>query len=497
MIEKIKELTKDTIIYGISTIVGRFLNFLLVPIYTNYISTSDFGVFANIYAYIAILTILFIYGMDAAFLKYSSLADESKKKDSFSTPFIFVFLTTILIVLLLFILKIPFLDLMKVPSEYSYLYLYFILILAFDATALIPFASLRLKRKAARFTSIKLINIFINLSLNLILIVGYNYGIEAIFISNLAASGFSLLALLPEIISNLKINVDPELLKKMLWFGIPYLPASIAAMLVQVIDRPIVLALTDASTLGVYQANYKLGIFMMLFVSMFQYAWQPFFLTNAKEKNAKDIFSKILTLFLLSATFIWIVLTLFVEDLAKFEFLPGKTIIGQEYLSGLIIVPIILLGYLFHGLYVNFTAGIYIEEKTKYFPIVTGSGAVINTAVNFLLIPFIGLIGAALATLVSYMVMSGGLFYVSQKFYETKYEYKKIGKILFLILVSASFYYYLIYTIEFIFIYKILFLFGFIFLMFLLKILKMEEFVSLTRLLFGRKNYYSNGLSKN
>lgn len=488
MIEKIKELTKDTVIYGISTIVGRFLNFLLVPIYTNFISTSDFGVFSNIYAYIAILTIIFIYGMDAAFLKYSSLAEESKKKDSFSTPFVFVMLTTIIIVAVLSILKSSFLTLMRVPSDYSYLYLYFILILAFDATALIPFASLRLKRKAAKFTSIKLINIFINLSLNLILIVVYNFGIEAIFISNLAASVFSFLALLPEIFSNLKLKIDFVLLKRMLWFGIPYLPASIAAMLVQVIDRPIVLALTDASTLGIYQANYKLGIFMMLFVSMFQYAWQPFFLTNAKEKNAKEIFSKILTLFLLAATFIWIVLTLFVEDLAKFEFLPGKTIIGREYLSGLIIVPIILLGYLFHGLYVNFTAGIYIEEKTKYFPMVTGSGAVINVVVNFLLIPIIGIIGAALATLFSYVVMSGGLFYVSQRFYEIKYEYKKIGKILFLILISASFYYYLIYSIEFIFIYKIFFLVGFISLMFLLNILKMNEVIFLIKLLLKRKN---------
>jgi len=488
MIEKIKELTKDTVIYGISTIVGRFLNFLLVPIYTNFISTSDFGVFSNIYAYIAILTIIFIYGMDAAFLKYSSLAEESKKKDSFSTPFVFVMLTTIIIVAVLSILKSSFLTLMRVPSDYSYLYLYFILILAFDATALIPFASLRLKRKAAKFTSIKLINIFINLSLNLILIVVYNFGIEAIFISNLAASVFSFLALLPEIFSNLKLKIDFVLLKRMLWFGIPYLPASIAAMLVQVIDRPIVLTLTDASTLGIYQANYKLGIFMMLFVSMFQYAWQPFFLTNAKEKNAKEIFSKILTLFLLAATFIWIVLTLFVEDLAKFEFLPGKTIIGREYLSGLIIVPIILLGYLFHGLYVNFTAGIYIEEKTKYFPMVTGSGAVINVVVNFLLIPIIGIIGAALATLFSYVVMSGGLFYVSQRFYEIKYEYKKIGKILFLILISASFYYYLIYSIEFIFIYKIFFLVGFISLMFLLNILKMNEVIFLAKLLLKRKN---------
>lgn len=489
MIKKIKELTKDTFIYGISTIVGRFLGFILVPFYTNVasITEEDFGIYSNIYAYLALFTIVFIYGMDAAFMKYSSLANENDKKNNFSTPFLFVTTTSVILSLILLLGKDFFIPLMEITSKYSNIYYYFIIILFLDSIALIPFASLRLKRKAAQFTLIKLVNIILNLSLNLYLIIVLKMGIEAIFISNLIASLFSLIALLPEIISNLRFRIDKQLVRKMLKFAIPYLPGSIAAMAVQVIDRPIVLAMTDAKTLGIYQANYKLGIFMMLFVSMFNYAWQPFFLNNAKEENAKQLFSKILTLFLLTASVIWIILTLFVSDFASWQIYHGKTIIGTKYLGGLYIVPAVLLGYLFHGLYINFTAGIYIEEKTKYFPLVTGIGAVVNVIVNILLIPIIGILGAALATLFAYMAMSVNLFFISQKYYEIQYEYVRIIKILSLLLISCCLYYFIYFNYEFNLIIKFIFLVGFTIAVFALNIISKEEVFRLTKILLKIK----------
>lgn len=489
MIEKIKELTKDTFIYGISTIVGRFLGFLLIPFYTNApsITESDFGIYSNIYAYMALLVIVFIYGMDAAFMKYYSIADPEKKKDNYSTPFLFVLLTSLILASILYFGRGIVIPLMEIPDKYSSIYYYFILILILDAIALIPFASLRLKRKAGQFTLIKLTNIILNILLNLVLILKFNMGIEAIFISNLVASFFSVVALLPEISANINLRIDREIVIKMLKFGIPYLPGSLAAMMVQVIDRPIIQALTDSKTLGIYQANYKLGIFMMLFVSMFHYAWQPFFLNNAKEENAKELFSKILTLFLLAASIIWIILTLFVGDFAGWEILNGKTIIGKKYLGGLYIVPAVLLGYLFHGLFVNFTAGIYIEEKTKYFPLVTGIGAAINVAANFILIPLIGILGAALATLFSYVAMSAGLFIISQKFYKIKYEYGKISKILLLLITTCLVYYYIYFNYEFSFAVKIILLFAFVSASFILKIVGVNEIKHLSRLLLRIK----------
>ena len=485
MLEKIKELTKDTAIYGISTIVGRFLGFLLVPFYTNVLNTSDFGVYSNVYAYLAFLNIVFIYGMDAAFMKYTSISGNSDKKKTFSTAYIFVFFSSLFLAVILFLLRNPFTALMAIPGNFHHLTQYVILILIFDTLSLIPFANLRLERKAGRFTAIKFVNILVNIALNLILVLKFRLGIEAIFIANLAASVVSFVLLLPDILRKLTFRIDPIILKKMLWFGIPYLPASIAAMIVQVVDRPVVLAMTNSSTLGIYQANYKLGIFMMLFVSMFQYAWQPFFLNNAKEKNAKELFSKILTLFMIVSSLIWIVLTLFVDDFARLEIYHHKTIIGREYLSGLVIVPIILLGYLFNGIYYNFQAGIYIEEKTKYFPYVTGAGALINVVVNVLLIPVLGIIGAALATLASYIVMATGLFFFSQKFYKINYEYWKILKIMILIFVTGIVYYYLYFQIGLTLLYKMILLIGFLGSMLALKIFEKNE-IQYAVNLFGR-----------
>ena len=474
MIEKLKELTKDTAIYGLSTIVGRFLGFLLIPFYTNVFTTSEFGIYANVYAYVAFFNIIYIYGMDSAFLKYSSLAEEEKKKATFSTPFLFVFFTSSILSLILFLTKDFAVAGMQIPDNFSYLIYYVIFILLMDSLALIPFAHLRLQRKASKFALVKILNIIINIALNLILILKYNYGIEAIFISNLAASAFSFIALAPEILKYLELKINKEILRKMLKFGIPYLPASMAATVVQVIDRPILKALTNDSTVGIYQANYKLGIFMLLFVSMFQYAWQPFFLNNAKEKNAKELFSKVLTLFIMVAGFIWILISLFIDDLVSIE-IAGKTIIGREFLGGLEIVPVILLGYIFHGIYVNFTAGIYIEEKTKYFPYITGAGAAVNVIVNLTLIPVLGIMGAAFATLASYLVMSISLFFVSQKFYKINYNYNRVLKLLGTIITIGIIYYYLLYNELLNLPFKFLLLFMYFGSLVFFRILKKEE----------------------
>ena len=271
----------------------------------------------------------------------------------------------------------------------------------------------------------------------------------------------------------------------MLKFALPYLPASMAATVVQVIDRPILKALTNDSAVGIYQANYKLGIFMMLFVSMFQYAWQPFFLNNARNEKAKELYSQVLTLFLMAAGFIWVIISLFIDDIVTIE-IAGKTIIGREFLSGLEIVPIILLAYIFHGLYVNFTAGIYIEEKTKYFPYITGAGAAVNVVVNLLLIPILGIMGAAFATLASYLVMSVSLFFVSQKFYKINYNYSRVLKLLGIIILIAVAYYYFFYNDLLNLPLKFLLLFIYFASLLLFKIVRKEE-ISSTLKAFLRK----------
>jgi O-antigen/teichoic acid export membrane protein len=484
MIEKLKELTKDTALYGISTIIGRFLGFILVPFYTNVFSPEEFGIQSYVYAFLAFGSIAYIYGMDAAFMKYATVIEKDKKK-VFSTGYIFVTVTTLFFSLILFASHSWIADQVDL-ANYSTIFIYVIGILFLDTATLIPFSELRLERKAGRFATIRILNIFINVSSNFILILVYKFGIEAIFISNLIASAFSFIALVPTIIENLKWEIDKPYLKKMLFFGITYLPASVASMIVQVIDVPIIRELTDEATLGIYRANYKLGVFMMLFVSMFHYAWQPFFLTNAKEENAKKIFSKVLSLFLIFTSFIWVVLSLFIEDLARIELLHGKTLIGTQYLVGIYIVPIILLAYLFHGLYINFIAGIYLEEKTKYLPIITGIGALINIVSNFILVPQIGILGGAISTLLSYIAMSIGIFFVSQKFYKIDYEYGLILKVFIVITIVSIIFYYFSFTDSLTISIKFIILGIFITLFLILKIIKPSDIKSSINILLRK-----------
>jgi len=349
---------------------------------------------------------------------------------------------------------------LRVPSQYIYLIYISAAILFLDANVVVPFLKLRLDRKAKTFSLYRVINISVNIILNIYLILVLHWGIEAILISNLVASAVSLLLILATIVKNFRLKFHSDLFKRMIKFGLPFLPAGFAVMLVQVIDVPILEKLTDLQTVGIYKANYKLGIFMMLFVSMFQFAWQPFFLQNAKEPNAKEMFSKILTYFTLVGSVILVTLSMFINDIAQIK-IAGFSLIGSEYWAGLHIVPIVLLAYLINGMYSVFSAGIYIEEKSIYVPIITGLGAAVNVAANFLLIPILSITGAAIATLASYFVMAIGYYLVTQKFYQVKYELKRIANIFIAIILVGIFYYYLLAADNLLFFYKLMLLLFF------------------------------------
>ena len=418
MLDKIKKLSKDTLVYGVSTMVRRFLNFILVPFYTNFIPPSEYGIIANIFAYIAILNVLFSIGMESGYFKFASTLEVGNKKQNFSLPFFSVFINSLVLSSIIFLLPEAFEPVFGVGPGYLVLIQYTAFILFFDAIALVPFAFLRLNNKAKVFAAFKIINVVINVAMNFILIMGFGMGIEAILISNVAASGATLILLLPTILKNIEFTFNRELFSELFRFSLPYIPAGISANIMQVINRPILLYLTDEKTVGIFTANYKLGIIMMLFVTVFDFAWRPFFLNHAKEPNAKKIFAKVMTLFIAVGCFVTLTTSVFLPEIVQ--------IFGESYRSGYYIVPLILFAYIFNGIYVNLMPGIYFEKKTKYLPLITGGAALINVLANIALIPLMGMMGSAIATLLSYISMAAGLFFVAQKFYPIKYEYGKI-----------------------------------------------------------------------
>ena len=428
MLAQIRRLGTDTAIYGISTVVGRFLSFLLVPFYTNVIRPGEYGIVANVYSIIAFLNVVWVYGMESAYFKYSSTGEIGSPRQNFSTPFLSLCVTSILLSGAMAALSPSVGAWMAIPAGHSVIVLYTAGILLLDTIAVVPFASLRMERRPLLFASLKVLNIAVNVGCNLVLLLVFHAGVEGIFLSGLIASAVTLLTLVPTILRQFTPEFSGSLYRALLRFGLPYVPAGLASIVIQVIDRPIMLLLTSLAVVGVYQANYRLGIFMMLIVSMYDYAWRPFFLSHASEPGAKELFARALTYCVAGMTAVFLAVSMFIGDVVRLRIF-GRYIIHPDYWGGMSIVPVVLLAYMFLGVYNNLVAGVYIEKKTQRLPAITLAGAMVNIAANFLLIPVMGMMGGALATLLAYAVMAIALYVDVQRFYPVRYEWGRIARL--------------------------------------------------------------------
>jgi O-antigen/teichoic acid export membrane protein len=443
MREQLQALSKETAIYGMSTIVGRFLNFLLVPFYVNVLrSTAEYGMATSLYTYIGFLTVVYPLGLDSAFFRYGSRGegqapDLDLERKTFSPPFLLIFAIGLALSLLIHALA-PVLvgpvfhdkkfDITPYVPTLITVLRYGGWILFLDSLMVLPFAVLRLEHQAFRFAFIRLAGILLTLVLNYVFIVRLQLGVRGIFLANLIGSGAALVFLIPTVIERLRFHADMSALKKLLPFGLTNVPAALSSMMVQVIDRPIVQAFLGLGALGVYQANYRMGFVMMIFVGLFEYAWRPFFMRQhlRDDAAARRLFARVFTYFMAIALFALLALSWGLPMLVSASIF-GHRIFKEAYLVGLPIIPVVLLAYVFQGMYTNFIAGIYIKEKNKYLPLVTGLGAGVNIVANLLLIPVCGMMGAALATLFAYILMAVALYRVSHRVYPIEYEWGKVA----------------------------------------------------------------------
>ncbi len=428
MFSQIKRLGADTAIYGISTIVGRFLTFLLVPFYTNVLSTSQYGIVANIYSYLAFLNVIYSYGMESAYFRYASSLENGDPKENFSTPFFSIVVTSTIFSGLMIAFAVPLTHLFLISENFYRILYYSAGILFFDTLVIVPFASLRLAHRPKFFATLKIINITLNVTFNIISLVWLKWGVEGIFISGCASSALTFVLLLPHIVRSSAWKFSTTLYSALLKFGLPYIPVGLSGMVLQVIDRPMLRAFTNDSNVGIYQANYRLGIFMNLVTSMFDYAWKPFFLSHAKDEDAKILFSRILTYFLFLMSGIFLLISFFISDIVHIRVF-GRHIIHPDYWSGLSVVPVVLLAYIFGGVSIHLNAGIFIEKKTPYLLWTSGLAAVSNIVANFFLIPIYGFMGAAYATLIAYAISALALYVLVQRFYRVEYEFGRILKL--------------------------------------------------------------------
>lgn len=435
MKKQLKQLTGDTAIYGVTTILQRFLSFILTPFYTHFLTPTQLGLQANIFVVISFIMVFANFGMESAFFRFYALSSDEDKKKVYWNALVSTWFVSFLISMFLILTPNLFNQIayLQVPDSQLYLIRYAGIIIFFDVAAGITLSLLRMTNNAKKFGAIKIISIAANVALNVVLLVFVKMEIEGVFIANIIQSVIQLLLTLGFVNTMRPVVFSKNIFSEMIKFGVPTIAAGLSAMVLQNIDRPIMQALSGSAAVGLYQASYRLGMFMMIFVSMFEFAWRPFFLQNASDKNAKKLFSKVFTYFNLVAIILFLFISFFIVFLATtpIPFTHGRTFIAEAFWAGLNIVPVVLLAYLFNGWYTNFLVGIYIEKKTKSLPFITAIGASLEAIICFAAIPIIGLMGGAVATLVGYVTMSLSLLFYVKKYYLIQYEWGKIG-ILFL-----------------------------------------------------------------
>ena len=437
----LKKLLGQTAIYGLSSIVGRLLNYLLVPLYTRYFSQSEYGEVTLLYAYAAFLLIVLSYGMETAFFRFSQR--ELNKKSVYSTALISLLLSTTVFVVLIYANAQSIADSLSFSQHPEYIQ-YFAFIIGLDTLSSISFAKLREQNQAARFALIRLLNIFINIGLNLFFIIYCPFaiannlptaefiqsiyspqiGIGYIFIANLVASAVTILMLVPEM-SNSLWRFDKVMWRKMMIYALPLMIAGLAGITNETIDRILLQYLlpTDISSseIGLYSAFYKLSIIMTLFVQTFRFAAEPFFFSQEKERNAKQVYAQVMKYFSIVTAFIFLGVMIYYDLVIQF--------IGADFhdTRGVIIVPILLLANLCLGLYYNLSVWYKLTERTMYGAYMSLFGAAITIVLNLVLIPTLGFVGSAWATLCCYALMAVCSFFLGKKYYPIPYPLGRIA----------------------------------------------------------------------
>jgi O-antigen/teichoic acid export membrane protein len=445
----IKKLVGQTAVYGFSTILGRLLNYLLVPLHTYLFQPAQYGVVGELYAWVSLFVVILTYGMETAFFRFSQM-DEYKNK-CYSTAIVSLFTTSVIFSVLCTCFSQPIAGWMQYGNHPEYI-TWIAIIISIDALTSIFFASLRLQMKAVKFAVVKITNILVNILLNLFFLLLCPYllkngiateflntiydpeiGVGYIFIANLAASIVTLVMLAPDIFK-IRVTFSWSLWRKMFAYAFPLLILGLAGIVNETMDRVLLKNLSPAeiaqSQVGIYSACYKISIMMTIFIQAFKYAAEPFFFSKSKDADAKATYAVVMKYFVLCCAVMFLGIMLYIDIVKYF--------VGPEYHQGLVVVPILLLANLFLGIFYNLSIWYKLTGQTRFGAYIALIGAAITLGLNYLLIPVIGYLGSAWATFACYFCMMVLSYILGQKYYHVNYQ---IGKILFSIAAAVAIYY--------------------------------------------------------
>jgi O-antigen/teichoic acid export membrane protein len=423
-------------IYGFGTIVPRFLNYgILTFFYTRIFEKSEYGIVTELYAWMVLLLVVLTYGMETGFFRFAQ--DKKDYEKVYSTALFSLLITSSLFLILVNIFIHPVSAALKYSNNPDYIRM-FAAIVAIDAFCAIPFARLRKDNKPLVFSIIKITNVLVTIiAVIILLMIGPNlyktgpfwfrkiydptYGVGYVFVANLIGSTFTLLLLLPYII-RIKPIFDKILWKKMIIYSYPLLIAGLSGSINDAIDKILLRRIigneTGLETVGEYGAGYKIAVLMALYIQMFRFAAEPFFFERAKYEKAKETYAFVMKYFVISMLIVYLGINLYISG---FQY-----IIGKSFREAIIVVPVIGMGYLLYGIYINHSIWYKLNDLTRYGIYITLIGTLITVIMNFMLIPMYGYMASAWAHVASYGVMIIMSFLFAQKHFKVNYNMKEL-----------------------------------------------------------------------
>ena len=420
----LKRLAKETAIYGVSSIVGRFLNYLLVPVYTIALpaSSGGYGVVTNIYAWVALILVLLTCGMETGFFRFANKGQDDPMR-VYSTTLLSVSIGSLVFVALGLLFLEPIAGWLEYGEHPWYIGMMMIVV-AMDAIQSIPFAYLRYKKRPIKFAALKLLFIFLNIALNLfyyVILEGNDVGYAFLF--NLVCTSVVMVCMIPEL-RGFTYVLDKELLKRMLRYSLPLVILGVAGILNQVADKiifPFVYPDEAEATiqLGIYGAASKIAMIMAMFTQAFRFAYEPFVFGKSKEKDSREMYAQAMKFFIIFTLLAFLAVMFYLDIL--------RHVIGRDYWDGLRVVPIVMAAEIFMGIYFNLSFWYKLIDETRWGAYFSLTGCIILILMNIFLVPKYGYIACAWAGFTGYGVAMLLSYFVGQKKYPIQYDLKAIG----------------------------------------------------------------------
>lgn len=444
-----RSLAKETAIYGVSSILGRFLNWLLVPLYTFVLQQqSDYGIVTNLYAWTALLLVILTYGMETGFFRFAN-KDGHSSASVYTTVLTSVGVTSLLFIILCILLRQPIANLLGYPTHADFIAMLGTVV-AMDAFGSIPFAYLRYKRRPVKFAALKLLMVFANILFNIFFLVicpriqdsalvswfySPDYGVGYVFVANLFSTSLVTLALLPDVLAE-KYAFSWALLKQILHYSLPLLVLGIAGIMNQTLDKilfPFLYPGDAQSELGIYGACFKIAMVMMMFTQAFRYAYEPYVFSKHKDKNSVEAYADAMKYFIIFSLLILLGMIVYLDLL--------KLIIAPSYWSGLKVVPVVLWAYVFQGVFFNLSLWYKLTDNTRFGAYFSLLGCVITLIVNVVFVPRYSYMASAAASLVCYFVIMLLSYFVGKRYLSVPYDLRRIGLYFLLALLILGAYY--------------------------------------------------------